>query len=141
VHPIETHGYGGPRRKSDLDGAVLKLRKLRLDGNTPQAWPSLYTALSVELQRILQDCSWPRIPKMLTALDEEQDRVKGIYPGAFISVGLDDLARQTPPRCKLTREALTQDGSASHRGSSSLAPAKEIHSARCQRARSVLLSA
>lgn len=94
----------GAQRKAAVDGKTLELKKispLHFDGQT-----RFHSGIDTVLGDILHDCEWHKIPRMLTALDEEHKRIKAIDPKSLDNLKIENFALDSSRDCKLTREAL-----------------------------------
>jgi hypothetical protein len=103
----DPQNYPGSVRKAAVDGEVLKLPKL-VPTRTGHQLEQLqfYSFLKIDLEHLLGDCQWPKVPKLLRAMDAEKRRLRTLYPTADIQIGIEDLADYAANTCKLTREKL-----------------------------------
>ena len=69
----------GMRRVAAASGKTIKLKRLRLLDPSQN-----FGGLDIELMRVIDDCQWKRIPRMIVAADYEYSRLRQSHPDALI---------------------------------------------------------
>jgi hypothetical protein len=72
----------GFKRESKLNGQTVKLERFKGDLRVY----GRHFQLDTDLENVLRDCEWKRIPRMIVALDLERKRIKAADPAAIVGV-------------------------------------------------------
>jgi hypothetical protein len=84
----------GVRRESKLNKQTVKLEKFK---GTLKAYANHFQ-LDTDLENVLRDCEWKKIPKLLIALDRERKNIKITDP--TVIVGLPSIGHAEAYRSK-----------------------------------------
>ena len=84
--------YPGANRQAAINGTVVQLKKLApaMMGQVKR----YHVELSIDLNPIVEDCEWKKIPRMIMAMDAEKERIKSMSPDAVVGgLAIRDLER------------------------------------------------
>lgn len=74
----------GPRRKSQVDGKEIQLKKLTED--PAKSKNIAYLGLQVYIAPIVNDCEWRRIPNAILSMDRERRRITEANPSVLVDI-------------------------------------------------------
>lgn len=74
----------GTHRKAGVSGETVKLENLKAVRGV--YGDSYYDFLGGELETLVEDCEWKKMPRMILAMEQEKKRLKSLYPKAYVNV-------------------------------------------------------
>lgn len=93
----------GTHRKAQISGDTIKLNKM--EPVNFGASRGFYPTVNIELEQVVKDCGWKKIPRMIMAMDREKTRLKKSDRTNYVGlISIEDLGYTSEPDCGSPKE-------------------------------------